>query len=245
MLALIVAFIAFRVAQPYAFDGALSLNQQWVDDYKEQARLLGGEVGFPPSVQWINRTSYLYPLQTMLWGMGPAFAIAGWLAFAYTGYRLLRNREVVHLLPLIFVAAYFGFMGRQFSLYLRYFLPLYPVLAILAGYGLVEVYRGAVWLSKRFERPWLEYAGPAATGLVMLGAIVAGLAYTGIYSRDFTRADASRWLYENAQDGAVIAGESWDETAADGHPEPARATSASTSSASTSTTPTHLRSSSS
>jgi hypothetical protein len=164
MLAMLVAFVAFRVAQPYAFDGLLSLNQQWVDDYKEQAKLLSGDVGFPPSVQWINRTSYLYPLQNMLWGMGPAFAIAGWLAFAYAGYRLLRNREVVHLLPLLFVAVYFGFMGRQFSLYMRYFLPLYPVLAILAAYGLLEAYRGAVWLSKRWKRRWVEYGGLGLAG---------------------------------------------------------------------------------
>ncbi len=213
VLALLVAFIAFRVAQPYAFDGAISLNQQWVDDQKEQANLLSGDAAFPPSVQWIDRTSYLYPLENMVeWGMGPAFGIAAWLAFAYAGYRLLRHKEVAHLLPLLFVLAYFGFMGRQFSLYMRYFLPLYPVLAVLAGYGLVEVYRGALWLSRRYKRPWLEYGGIAVTAVVLIGAAAAGLAYTGIYSRDFTRADASRWLYVNAPNGAVIAGESWDET---------------------------------
>jgi YYY domain-containing protein len=212
-LALIVAFIAFRVAQPYAFDGVVSLNQQWVDDYKEQNELLSGNAAFPPSVQWIDRTSYLYPLHDMVeWGMGPAFGIAAWLAFAYAGYRLLRRHEVAHLLPLVFVLAYFGFMGRQFSLYMRYFLPLYPVLAVMAGYGLVELYRGGVWLARRYQRPWLEYGGVGVTAVVLIGSAIAGLAYTGIYSRDFTRADATRWLYVNAPNGAVIAGESWDET---------------------------------
>ena len=213
VLALVVAFLAFRVAQPYAFDGLVSLNQRWVDDQQEQERLLSGEASFPPSIQWIDRASYVYPLRDMvLWGMGPAFGIVAWAAAAYAGYRLLRHRELVHLLPLVFVLVYFGFMGRQFSLYMRYFLPLYPVLAVLAGFGLVELYRGAGLLAKRLRRPWVAHAGMGAAAIVLIAAVLAGFAYTGIYGRDFTRAEATRWLYINAPDGAVIAGESWDET---------------------------------
>jgi YYY domain-containing protein len=221
VLALVVAFLAFRVAQPYAFDGAVSLDQQWVDGQHEQERLLGGEASFPPSLQWIDRASYLYPLQDMLlWGMGPAFGIVAWASAAYAGYRLVRHRELVHLLPLVFALAYFGFMGRQFSLYMRYFLPLYPVLAVLAGYGLMELYRGAGALALRLRRPWLAHVGPAAITAVIAIAVLAAIAYTGIYSRDFTRAEATRWMYANAPDGAVIAGEAWDETLPMGIPNP-------------------------
>ena len=160
VLALLVAFIAFRVFQPYAFDGVISLNQHWVDDQKSQADLLGGNVGFPPSVQWIDRTSYLYPLQQMVfWGMGPAFGIAGWLALLTPPTGCSAAARLCTCCPLVFVLAYFGFMGRQFSLYLRYFLPLYPVLAVTAGFGLVELYRGAGALAGRLQRPWIERAG--------------------------------------------------------------------------------------
>ncbi len=221
-VALVLAFMAFRVFQPYAFETpkltnvfpwTISLNQQWVDDQKEQSKLLGGEVLFPPSIQWIDRSSYLYPLENMLeWGMGPAFGIAGWLAAAYAGYRTLRYREARHVLPLAFVLVYFGFMGREFSLYMRYFLPLYPALAVLAGYGLVELYRWGRGLSLRFNRAWIEMAGAGVVGLVLLGSLLAGLAYLTIYSRPFTRVEASRWIYDNVPNGATIAGEQWDET---------------------------------
>lgn len=212
VLALLLAFLAFRVFQPYAFDGLVSLNSQWVEDQRSQERLLGGEVAFPPSIQWIDRTSYLYPLQDMVtWGMGPAFGLAAWLALIYAGYRLVRYREPLHLLPLLFVLVYFGFMGQQFSLYMRYFLPLYPVLAGLAGYGLVSLYQGARGWSERLGRPWPAYAGTSAVGIVLVASLLAGLAYFSIYTRDFTRAEATRWLHENVAPGSVLAGEEWDE----------------------------------
>ncbi|HEX5368311.1 MAG TPA: DUF2298 domain-containing protein [Dehalococcoidia bacterium] len=218
-IALVLAFMAFRVFQPYAFEAPKlsnvlpSLNQKWVDDQKDQSKLLGGEVLFPPSIQWIDRTSYLYPIENMLeWGMGPAFGIAGWLALAYAGYRTLRFREVKHLLPLAFVLVYFGFMGREFSLYMRYFLPLYPALAVLAGFGLMEIYQWARGLSLRLDRPWLESVGAGAVGLVLAASLLAGIAYLTIYSRPFTRVEASRWIYANVPTGATIAGEQWDET---------------------------------
>ena len=167
---------------------------------------------------------------------GPLSASPRWLAFAYAGYRLLRHKEVAHLLPLLFVLAYFGFMGRQFSLYMRYFLPLYPVLAVLAGYGLVEVYRGALWLSMRYKRPWLEYGGIAVTAVVLIGAAAAGLAYTGIYSRRFhprrRLALAVRERPERRRHRRRITGTRPCRWASRTH----RRTSASTSSASTSTT---------
>ena len=72
LLFLIAGFLAFRVAQPYAFEtpawatSALRLNQRWLDDQRSQSSLLGGDSPFPPTVQWIDRDSYLFPLQQML-----------------------------------------------------------------------------------------------------------------------------------------------------------------------------------
>ncbi|HLF77649.1 MAG TPA: DUF2298 domain-containing protein [Dehalococcoidia bacterium] len=219
-LAAVVAFLAFRVAQPYAFDtpslsnlAPWSLNQRWLDDQKTQSTLLSGEASFPPSVQWIGRTSYLYPLTEMVrWGMGPAFGVVGWLALAYAAYRLLRKQDSRHLLPLVFALVYFGFMGRQFSLYLRYFLPLYPVLAVLAGYALVEVARGSVAIARKRAEPRLAYAGYAVVAGVVVLSLLAGLAYLSVYTKPLTRIEASRWMYENLPARSQIAVEHWDES---------------------------------
>ena len=99
---------------------------------------------FPPSVQWIGRTAYLFPLQNMvLWGMGPALGLAAWGGFLYVLWRTVFRREASHLLPAFWVAIYFLFMGRQFSLYMRYFLPMYAPLALFAAYLLFDVWKAA------------------------------------------------------------------------------------------------------
>ena len=218
VLAALVALLAFRVAQPYAFDApslsnlGLGLNDRWLDDQQQQRRLLGGEAAFPPSVQWIGRESYLYPLRAMIgWGMGPAFGVAGWLALLYGAYRLARHRDGRWLLPVAFVLVYFGFMGRQFSLYLRYFLPLYPALAVLAGGALVDVVRGVGALCRRLRLPALAAFGYSAVGVVLVLSALAGLAYLSVYSRPVTRLEADGWIEAVIPAGRTIAVEHWDD----------------------------------
>ena len=54
----------------------------------------------------------------------------------------------------------------------------------------------------------------------MLVALLAGLAYLSIYGRDFTRAEATRWMFANIPAGSFIAGEEWDEGLPVGVPNP-------------------------
>jgi len=217
-LALVIGLLAFRVAQPYAFEKptlsnlGFAVNQRFVDDQQSQVRLLGGEVGFPPSVQWIGRESYIFPLQQMVrWGMGPAFGIVGWAGLLYAAYRVVRYRELRHLLLVAFVLAYFGVMGRQFSLYLRYFLPLYPALAVLGGFLLADLVRGAAFLGRRLQLPGAAFAARGFAGAVLAFAALGGLAYVSVYTKPVTRLEASAWMRENLPAGAAIAVEHWDD----------------------------------
>jgi len=228
LLTFFVAFSAFRVAQPYAFNTpgwsdlkfwSIRLNSQWVADQRNQNNLLSGDGLFPPSVQWIGRTAYLYPLQNMvLWGMGPALGLAAWGGFLYLLWRSVFRREASHLLPAFWVAIYFLFMGRQFSLYMRYFLPMYAPLALFAAYLLFDVWRAAqkgsfgrlaaLWPR---ARPALARTAKAAVIAVVVLTVLWGLAYANIYRRPLTRVEASRWINENIPAGSVFAAEEWDD----------------------------------
>ena len=264
VLALFVAFIVFRIGQPYAFQTpglgdllflrddfdcercgfttewagrVLNLNPRFVEDQINQRNLLDGGA-FPPNTQWIGRTQWVWPLQQMvLWGMGPALGVAAWLGFLYVAWRAFARRELALLVPLAWVSGYFLFMGAQFSLYLRYFLPLYPTLAVFAAALLFAAWSwssraqvpaaAAGWLRDKIParvsanraRPKKPQPmrGPlpllvrAAVIAVPLATIFWGLAYFNIYSQPVTRVEASSWIYANIPAGSTISNEHWDD----------------------------------
>ncbi|HEU5478219.1 MAG TPA: glycosyltransferase family 39 protein, partial [Candidatus Tumulicola sp.] len=165
LIALVTAFVAFRIAMPYAFQtpsiGQLfswnlgsfgpipvpypdMMNHHWLQNEVDQHNLLSG-AAFPPNVQWIARSKWLWPLQQIVdWGMGPALGITAWLGVLFAIVFAFVKRRGVWLVPLAWVIGYFAFMGAQFSLYMRYFLPLYPALAVFAA---ALLWHAAQWAS--------------------------------------------------------------------------------------------------
>ncbi len=155
----------------------------------------GGNVPF--NWEWVGRTPYLFPLQNMvLWGMGLPLGIAAWGGFLWAAWRLLRRREATNLLLLAWIAFYFLFWGRQFNQTMRYFLPIYPSLVLLAAYALNELWQ----LRPQRRRSMTSCAaGPRGLGRsvpVLLRATVVGvavstvlwaLAFTNIYRHPLSR----------------------------------------------------------
>ncbi len=242
--ALFAGFVAYRIAMPYAFQppdlldwftlrrghlGPLPfpypdiMNQHWVNDIRDQNKLLSGDAAFPPNVQWIGRSKWLWPAQQMVaWGMGPAFGITAWAGLALATLHAVRTRAWVWLVPLSWVIGYFGFMGMQFSLYMRYFLPLYPTLAVMAAFALHRTWEwgasddpfariGRLRGRLRPPKPLAPLASRVAIGSVLVLTMAAGLAFYSIYTRDVTRVEASRWVHQNVPEGAVIGHEHWDD----------------------------------
>ena len=198
VLAGVATLIVFRVANPYTFMGpgilGLSLNPRWLADLNQARYLVSGQAEMPPNWQWVGRTPYLFAWGNMvLWGMGAALGLAGWLAWVWAGARLLRGRAgaVWLLLPFVWVLVYFGWLGANWVASMRYFLPLYPALALLAAWALVELVKRAG--AARLRR-WLALALLAGVaGFTLLWAAM----FTSIYRSQLTRVQASHWFWEN------------------------------------------------
>lgn len=224
VLAVFAAFLVFRTAQPYAFSGThfwdVGISQLFRDDMKRLRDLQDGTADYPPSIQWIGRTPYVFPLQNMVvWGMGPALGLAAWGGVLYAGWRTIRCRESRHLLLLVWVLGNFLYSGGRFIPAMRYLLPIYPEMVLLAAFGLLALWNERwTWALAQRLGAFYRYVRPAVP-VVAKGTLIAvvilttfwALAFTSIYHRPLSRLAATEWIYDNVPEGATIAHEHWDD----------------------------------
>ena len=133
VLFFLVAFCIFRIFQPYAFEGPGFLgmfpSERWLDNLREVRAMVSGDVDFPPGHQWTDRAPLWFPMKNLvLWGVGIPLGIIAWLGWGFGVVRLFRNREFAHLVPVLWIGAFFLYQGSQWVKAMRYLLPIYPLL---------------------------------------------------------------------------------------------------------------------
>src|SRR3954453_11383687 len=213
-LALAVAFVVFRLGQPYAFNGPgffdVGLHPKYLADLDSWRKIGSGEVDYPPSIQWANRSAYLYPLQQLLfWGMGLPLGLASWIGVALALVCLVRRprRYLLLALPLVWIGFKWWYWGGAFLKPMRYFLVIYPLLIMLGSWTLVELLawaRAPAWPAALRQRPEPARLSAAATmapraALAAVLAVVGwtalyAVAYMSIYTSTTTRVAASEWI---------------------------------------------------
>ncbi len=183
LLAGFMTVLAFRLANPYAFQGpsffGLLPNDRFLADIASAQFGVSGASDAPPNYQWVGRMDYLYPLKDIfLWGMGIAPALLAWFGWAWAGWQLIARRlgSTRNLFLFAWVLVYFGFMGQQWVMTMRYFLPLYSALALLGGWAIVELVRRAHHEPMAITR-WLLGALSVTLLLIPTYYAVNGLAF--------------------------------------------------------------------
>ena len=205
-LAALMSLVAFRVAQPYAFEGpgffGLKPYHPWWERMGQIQAEQSGSLDAPPGQQWTNRAPIWFPwLNIVVWGMGLPLGLAAWAGWAVAGINLARGRRQ-HLVLWLGLTLLFLYLSTRWVKTMRYFLALYPLLAILAAYGLSRLWRAASLRTRRL--------GLALTIVVVAGAALWAAAMFGIYLRPATRVAASRWVYDHVPAGSILANEHWD-----------------------------------
>ena len=215
----LLAFVAFRTFQPYAFGGHsfldVRLSKKWLENMKYIRKLIGGDIDYPPGHQWANRTPFLFPWRNMvIWGMGLAMGLTVWIGWLVALYRLLYRKELEHLLPVAWAGGMFLYQGLQFVQSMRYLLPLYPILILLGSWFLFwlvdQARRWSIWDGSAVARRAPALA-KGLMALVLIFTFLWALAFMRIYRHPLTRITASRWMFAHIPRGAVIANEHWDD----------------------------------
>ncbi len=134
------------------------------------------------------------------WQLGSSIASGGGVPLVETsGQPTASRRRSLVLLPLVWVLLVFVWQGTQFVKSVRYFLPIYPFLAMFAALLVVSALDWA-----RGRRRVAKALAGGAAAFVLLGALFWALAFIQIYREPVTRVQASRWIYDHVETGASL-----------------------------------------
>ncbi|MEE9598939.1 MAG: DUF2298 domain-containing protein, partial [Anaerolineales bacterium] len=205
---------SFRIFQPYAFEGPgffnFSINENWVSGLKSLSAQTSGDVDFPPALQWARRPIWFSLKNMILWGLGLPFGILAWSGFIYMGWKIISGKSwKPHLVIWAWTGLYFVWQTFQWNSTLRYQLPIYPLMAIFAGWILVDLWEkltdGSIQLLK-WKVSSLVLRSLLAAGGVFILLSTAGWAYSfsRIYTTPHPRVAATRWIFQNIAGPATL-----------------------------------------
>jgi hypothetical protein len=168
-----------------------------------QAQLAAGRFTFPYTRQYAQTFPWIYPLvQMFLWGMGPAITMAGFLALGRSAIAAI-SRHKPYVGAVVPTLLFFIVTGGLYVKYPRYLLPIYPLWIGFATKGFFDLYRSL--------HGSIDGWGRAGLILVLiLPTCMLGIAQASVYGGPHPWVQASRWIYDNIDEGATLMVESWD-----------------------------------
>lgn len=199
-LFIIFTLLVIRIADPHFFTSQFIKNLQQLKAFDDPNSL------YPPGIQWITTKRIIFPFKNIiLWGLGLPLGIISIIALIYSVIDIIKKIKkipssthlFIYLLTVVWILFLFTYQGIQFSKTMRYFLPIYPFLAILAANFIQKVVLLKV-------KPFIRYS------LFMILAIYP-ISFLAIYSRPHSRVTASEWIYANIPAGSTISCEYWDD----------------------------------
>jgi YYY domain-containing protein len=209
---------------PEPIRAVLMPNPQWIADLVSAGAQQTGEADLPWGRQWTERTPWLFPLDNMVvWGLGVPLGVAAWAGVGLVILLLVRlwRRRVdlkrsgeegqgggwesglqnwdLLLIPLAWVVLLFVWQGMQFVKSVRYFLPIYPFLAMFAAFLAIRA-----WDWARGRHLAARAGAGLLAGVILAGTLAWAWAFIQIYREPVTRVQATRWMYENIETGATL-----------------------------------------
>jgi hypothetical protein len=195
------SFLIFRIFQPYSFLGLLKINPSFINSLTYlKSILISKNVFYPPEIQWLSKTPFLYPLQNIIiWGLGLPLSILLILSFKNIFHLKFKKifsspTNFIIFLSVIWTLFLLFEQGFQFTSTMRYFLPIYPFFCFLA------VLLNLRWFNCR--RLFI---------VVFLFHFYYAFIFISIYTRPNSRVQATNWIYKNIPSTSKIANEYWDD----------------------------------
>ncbi len=202
-------FLTFKfLFMPYAFLD----YKKFLNDVLLQLRMNNNPYIFPYTLQYVGTLPYFYYLKNIfLWGLGPIISLLsliGLISF-FDQIPKIKNynnkSKYKKFLPIVFYITwylyYFLIIGGSAVKFMRYMLPIYPFLAIMAALGINKI--------QKVKFKILNFK--ILVFLLLVGSSIWLLLFLNIYSQPNTRLSATHWILKNIPSGSTLAVEHWDD----------------------------------
>jgi hypothetical protein len=180
-----------------------------------ESQIARGTFDVPYTIQYAGTLPVLYTVwQTALWGYSLPLGLVAWAGLAGSLVRWLRRGSWADALLLAWAGPYLVITGLLYTKYLRYLLPVVPVLCILAAVLLasaIHKLRSAKPQTPATQKPSVvRRLSSAAIALLLLASLAYAFAFVSLYTQPHSWIDASAWIYRNLPAGSTLAVEHWD-----------------------------------
>ncbi|MBI1970685.1 hypothetical protein HYS47_02990, partial [Candidatus Woesearchaeota archaeon] len=134
-----------------------------------------------------------YTITILYWGMGISLMIACIIGILF----LLQRHKPEDLFLAAFILVYLLFMGSYKVRLIRYFIPVFPLLAIAAAAAFTSLFSST-------KKAVLKIAVVLVVILIMGHSFIYAMAYTNILIEEDVRVTAEKWIAQNVPVGKSI-----------------------------------------
>ncbi len=218
-ISVFICFIIFRIFQPYSFIGLININPDFIKSIIDLKSILANKnVFYPPEIQWLSKTPILYPLKNIiLWGLGLPLSFIFLFSFIKNMYQKLKlpcqwrclptvagaqrvlkkiflnSKNFIIFSSISWTIFLFIIQGSQFTITMRYFLPLYPFMIIIIS----------LIIQNNLSKKIIYF--------ILFFHFFYAFIFISIYTRPHSRIQASYWILKNISSNSTITNEYWDD----------------------------------
>ena len=205
LIALITTF-TFLLLEPYALIDFKTFQLQTV----QQSTLTNNPFYFPYTLQYVGKIPYVYELKNIFfWGLGPLLAALSFTGVIYFIIMLLRREREAQFakkfIIFVFFLTYFFITGRFAVGFMRYMLPLYPLLCLFAA---LLIYAISQTLNSHVRNKSILYTLYFILYTLLL---IWPLTFVQVYAKNNTRTDATNWINQNIPARQTLTIKHWDD----------------------------------
>ncbi|VVA43388.1 conserved membrane hypothetical protein [Candidatus Roizmanbacteria bacterium] len=214
-----ISYFTLRLADPYLFQNSNIFNptisKLFIENIKSLQNMTVKNMSnwFPPMVQWLNKNTTQHSLvNNIVFGLGIPYVILLITGILRVLLSFLRKRESIPIFAMLFWSlSFFAYQSIQVTPTLRYFIIIYPFLAIFASIGINYLINFKIKLKGKY----LVYSKTYSYFFIFISILILliwPLMFSSIYLNKNSRVEASEWIYKNLPNNSMVLGESWDDS---------------------------------